>query len=429
MPIRLDTRLVPIPGIPHLVPLSPLGLLAPLVGTWHGQGFNQIFRPMEPALGSDNFLELNLTSETLEFTEIPGEIPNRGLVQGDISLFGMTYLQQVSDVNVKDTNGNPAGIHIEPGIWLNIPLTTNPAEQSTVARLANIPHGTALVAQGTARVVAGPPVIPNVDITPFFIGQPANKVPFPSQNLAAASPFRSPPSDIVGITQGMVDNPNSVLQAALLGKTINSHTLIQISTISSAATVPNAGGGVSDIAFLDGTGGNPNARVFQMDATFWISDYTDASGSGTLMQYSQLVLLNFAPLSWPHVSVNSLLKEKTKSVLKDIKDSKIEIKEHKEIKEKDFKEKELKELKPEIKELKPEIKEHKLELREGKLEIAEGKLGIKDLAEGLGQGLVQPDPGRAGPAAAAPAAGRHFILPAERPAVGEPPKKEPPKKS
>jgi hypothetical protein len=307
MPIEISTRLVPIPGIPDPNPVSPLGLLAPLTGKWVGSGFNQIFRPFTGD-GSDNFLELNLTHETLEFTEIPGEIPNRGAAQGDISLFGLTYLQQVSDANVKDTKGNPAGIHIEPGIWINIPSTTAPHEQATVARLANIPHGTALVAQGTATVVAGPPAFDPVDITPFFIDRPDDKNPFASQNLASESTFRSSDADITGITQAMVDNPHSVLQDALAGKTIDSTTVIRISTRSGAGTVPDSGGGVADIAFLDGAG-TPNAQVAGMTATFWISEYTAADGPGTILQYSQLVLLNFGPLSWPHVSVATLTKQ------------------------------------------------------------------------------------------------------------------------
>jgi hypothetical protein len=46
-----------------------------------------------------------------------------------------------------------------------------------------------------------------------------------------------------------------------------------------------------------------------MDATFWIEEFVDANGkAGTQLQYSQRVLLNFNTLSWPHVSVATLLK-------------------------------------------------------------------------------------------------------------------------
>jgi hypothetical protein len=420
MAIELDIRLVPIPGIPKIFPIpSPLGLLAPLVGTWTGKGFNQIFRPQQPGLGLDNFLELNLTNETLQFTEIPGEIPNRGLLQQDISLFGMTYLQQVADANVKDTNGNPAGIHIEPGIWLNIPSTTNPQEQGTVARLANIPHGTSLVAQGTATVIAGAPVFPAVDITPFSEGNPSARIPFPSQSsdLTKDFPNRSPASDIVGIDKAMVGNPNSLLEGFLAGKTISSHTRIQISTFSFATLFPppnninpplppnpepNAGGGTSNIAFLVGSllvpppagrkpDANANANAVQMDATFWISS---VAGLGQILQYSQVVLLNFNGLSWPHVSVANLVQPV------------IKIKEGKEIKEK---------------EISKDITDHKhvgKEAKDSKSEVKEVEFPMI---------APKPDPGHAGPAAAAPTGGQHFITPAERPAVGEPPK-EPPKK-
>ena len=305
MPIQLTTRLVPIPAIPTGALLSPLGQLAGLPGTWTGRGFNQIFRPQHTGL--DNFLELNLTLETLEIIEIPGEIPNRGMVQADISLFGMTYLQQVADANVKDTEGRPAGIHIEPGIWINVPATTEPGEPASVARLATIPHGTSLLAQGTAAAVEGPPVFPAVDITPFPIGDPGNRIPFPSQNLSQPSPDRSPDADLVGITQGMVDNPNSVLADALAGKVIVGHRRIEVSTTPIPGG-PDVGGGIADIAFLVGAG-QPNASVVNMDATFCISDYSDADGNeGTLLQYSQVVLLNFNGLSWPHVSVGNLTK-------------------------------------------------------------------------------------------------------------------------
>jgi hypothetical protein len=59
--------------------------------------------------GQAQFLELNLTEEILEVQEIKGAIPNRGLLQDDIEMFGVTYLQQIQDRNVG------AGLHIEPG--------------------------------------------------------------------------------------------------------------------------------------------------------------------------------------------------------------------------------------------------------------------------------------------------------------------------
>jgi hypothetical protein len=422
MPIEPNDRtfrIVPIPAI-HKTPAvaaaaaaSPLGPLTELAGVWKGTGFNQIFRPHFGG-GSDFFLELNLTLETLEFTEIPGEIPNRGLLQSDISLFGLTYLQQVADANVKGSDGNPAGIHIEPGIWVNIPTTTNPADPTTVARLASIPHGTTILAQGTPFVFAGPPVFSPSNITPFKIGDPTAFVPFPEQTLTNPSAFRSPPSDIVGVTQAMLNDPNSVLAAALVGKTVTSTTVLQISTALRTPPAPTSGGGTANIAFLVGDAGGPNANAVQMEATFWINQFKDnATGAtGLMLQYTQRVLLNFNGLSWPHVSVASLIKQPTKPV-----------KETKEVKEK-----EIKEHKPEIKEHKPEIKEHKPEIKEHKPEIKEHKLELKEHKPELPESVVVPQipgpgPGplaKAGPAAPLPT-GAPFIQPEERPAVGDAP--------
>jgi hypothetical protein len=103
------------------VPAPSLGPLAAFAGTWNGNGFT-IFRPQKtttplpvPVPGSDNILELNLTSETLSFSPSLGSIPNRGMVQADIFLNGVPYVQAINDV----TNpGQSTGIHFEPGIWL-----------------------------------------------------------------------------------------------------------------------------------------------------------------------------------------------------------------------------------------------------------------------------------------------------------------------
>jgi hypothetical protein len=295
----------PIAARAAIAPQDPLGSLAGLRGTWRGTGFNQIWRPFHGS--QDRFLELNETTEVLQFVEIPGDIPNRGLLQGDITLHGLTYLQMISDANVVQ-NGQPAGIHIEPGIWLSIPLTTNPQDPETVARLANIPHGTSLVAQGSATASNGAPTFPTVDITPFTIAPPNALIPFPETNLGTATTFRTLPGDIPNVTQAMVDNPNVVLAAGVAGKQIKSVTKLQISTTD--LNPPSSGGGTANIAFLQGAVGGPNAQSVQVDATFWIEEFLDADGNTKLqLQYSQRVLLNFNTLSWPHVSVATLLKD------------------------------------------------------------------------------------------------------------------------
>src|SRR5215213_300384 len=70
-----------------------LGSLADLPGFWEGTGFSLIARP-DFAGGNPNgfFLELNLLRETIEFTTIGSPVLNRGSLQGDIALYGVTYL-------------------------------------------------------------------------------------------------------------------------------------------------------------------------------------------------------------------------------------------------------------------------------------------------------------------------------------------------
>ncbi|MBV9849084.1 MAG: hypothetical protein JO250_05280 [Armatimonadetes bacterium] len=283
----------PFPPIPN-----PLGPLADLTGTWGGKGFNVIWRPsdikVDPA--QDRFLELNLTDDSIQFNAISGPIPNRGLLQPDINMFGLTYLQQISDANLN------AGLHIEPGIWAVAPATTDPAEGPTVVRMASIPHGTAILAQGTAKTAAGAPSIPNINILPFTIGHPGATFNFPEQNLSIPTSFRSPAPQLVGITQAMVDNPNSVLHAAIAGQTILSTTTLHVST---TPTAPVVGGGTANTAFLAGTKDGPNAVSASVTATFWI-ETVKGTPNFSQLQYSQLVLLNFNGLSWPHVTVGTL---------------------------------------------------------------------------------------------------------------------------
>jgi hypothetical protein len=209
------------------------------------------------------------------------------------------YLQQITDQNTGE------GLHFEPGIWLTIPPTDQPSEPATVARLASIPHGTAILAQGTTFTFDGPPQFQAVSITPFVVDNTTQKVPFPESDLSQESPFRSPPENIVGITQEMVDNPNSVLTAAIAGLNITRTTVL---TVTSAAN-PVAGGGTANTAFLQGVPGSAaNADAPLVTATFWINEVKGQGDEPDFlqMQYTQTVILNFNGLSWPHVTAATL---------------------------------------------------------------------------------------------------------------------------
>lgn len=224
-------------------------------------------------------------------------------------MYGLTYLQQISDAS------NGEGLHIEPGIWVIVPETTDPAVPPSVIRMASIPHGTAIVVQGTATIGSAPD-IPDINIIPFSIGSPpppnsdftsAMTSSFAEMNLDVPTQFRTGPLP-PAITPGMVENPNSVLQAALAGRTVRTTTTLAVTS----APTPVPGGGTANTAFLQGAnptqGGNANAS--SVTATFWVELVENPPGPDVLqLQYSQTVMLDFKELHWPHVTVATLFKQ------------------------------------------------------------------------------------------------------------------------
>jgi hypothetical protein len=297
---------------PIAEPADELGPLAQLIGEdgkgeWHGHGFNTIWRPHPLAEGGqDRFLELNLTEEKLVFTRIEGKIPNRGLEMPDINMFGLTYLQQIKGTDPAE------GLHIEPGIWINVPPTTDPAEPATVVRMASIPHGTTILAQGTALTVDHGPEIAKNNIIPFELGTPsppnsefaAAEAIFTELNLEIPTEFRQ---ESAAVTQAMVENPNSVLEQGIAGKNITSTTVLDVST----AHTPVAGGGTANTAFLEAASSPPggNATAVEVSAIFWIETIArEGERDQVQLQYTQLVQLDFNGLRWPHVTVATLHK-------------------------------------------------------------------------------------------------------------------------
>jgi hypothetical protein len=306
-----------------------LGPLKAFIGdnqtrTWSGPGFNMIWRPHDKS-GDNNqdfFLELDVTKETLSFTNITGDggIANRGLLQTDIALGGLAYQQEVSDVTRTPTKK----LHFEPGVWINIPATINPAEpEATVARMGSIPHGTTIHAQGKAFLSPDgrPHFISPVSIMPFRIGSPDDGVtgivPFPEGKppIATAFPARTPSALAVGLDDTHFADVSKILSDVTDRQTIKSTTVYVITTELAAPSaaqapnpgVPNVGGGTDNIAFLVGSGGGPNAVAARMTATFWVEELEIDGNTVLQLQYIQRVLLNFNGLSWPHVSLATMV--------------------------------------------------------------------------------------------------------------------------
>jgi hypothetical protein len=349
----------------------------------------------------DNVLQLNLSLEQVSFGGPLGNIPNRGFgKQDDITLFGVPYLQTVADVTNPDGN-NPkqTGIHFEPGVWLNVPAADFQHKKASIVRMASIPHGTTINAQGFApqrnnsqqSVIGGELGPPNfdleenkIDARPFRIGKPKTadelEDQFPNMNADSKKAFRIPQdlkklASSGKITSALIRNPNLYLKTAIDKLKITETITFEINTGPGPPDQQLNGGGTANIAFLAGEqrpittaaptgeqhpittaappGDAANAHAVSMKARYWIErvmyrvpvgplkgneemkvpvfaqmppdstaptpkflikappggvpNKTVIEVPGIQIQSSQNVLLNFGKLTWPHVSVSTLV--------------------------------------------------------------------------------------------------------------------------
>ena len=293
-----------------------LGFLAELTGTWKGTGFNVVALPAKHFNDPTKKFQLmvNSTRESFTFTQT-GRIPNKGNLQDDIDLFGLQYLQTVDDL----ITSNP--LHLEPGLWLNVPATTAPQAPPTVVRLSTIPHGDSLLAQGDAFEVPGGPQIGITDSIPFTL-DPNTGARINDTNVDTyLKPYFDTPLP-PGIPAGALLNPNVVLTAAIQGQTISNTVVLRVNAsvvggINNTPVTPKPSdvGGIVNIPFVVG-----NANANTMSAIFWIETVETSDGREILqLQYTQTVILDFPVLGsagtmvdikWPHISVATLIKQR-----------------------------------------------------------------------------------------------------------------------
>jgi hypothetical protein len=91
---------------------------------------------------------------------------------------------------------------------------------------------------------------------------------------------------------------------------MKSRTFLHISTTNS---IIQGGGGTANTAFLASSHnpGGGNAKAARVDATFWIETIAGTGGHPDKhqLQYTQLVMLDFNGIHWPHVTVGTLVKQ------------------------------------------------------------------------------------------------------------------------
>jgi hypothetical protein len=259
-----------------------------------GSGFNLISRPGRD-VGAEFVLQVNATKEVLTFDPINAQIINRGSKQDDLTLFAMPYSQTVS--NADPGPGHGGLLHAERGMWLHEMLpATDSAQPPIIFRLATIPHGDSVVAQGTSLQVPGGPQISSVSPAPFDpkTGKPIGDRYFPPKNPVLPSGFN-------------LSDPNTALTSAIQGQDIKHTVVLEVSTQTPSGQGNLAGpfgGGILNIPFV-----TANANAISMQATFWIETVTPPGAEPFLqLQYTQTVILNFLDINWPHISVATLVK-------------------------------------------------------------------------------------------------------------------------
>jgi hypothetical protein len=301
-----------------------LGPLAQLPGTWRnvsslpGRGWNMIALPFADGPFGYRLL-VNQYNETLKFTTVDNNVPNRGLKikgcgneydrkvkkgnGGDQFLAAIDYEQSITQIAQEDSPDSGlagktcATIHHETGLWLY--MKNHQTNCLNIARSASIPHGNSVLALGESTRHKGAPVIPDVS------GLPEGVVPdIDSPYLAPYKHFTNP------LFKNLFNpvTPNDLLKAANRGVNIVKTTVLDVDTTLES-------GGIQNIPFVV-----KQADASDMKSTFWIQELAekDINGDPVLrLQYSQVIFLDFfqrrdgAPgrIRWPHVSINTLVKD------------------------------------------------------------------------------------------------------------------------
>jgi hypothetical protein len=122
--------------------------------------------------------------------------------------------------------------------------------------MASIPHGTTINAPGTFLTVAGGPQIKKVDITPFSIDHPGNRIDFPANRHQHRNGADTPDLSVAPAITSVCSDPNTLLSDHIAGLTI---LFTDVSRSTQKPAQP--GGGTGNIGFLVGDAAGPTQTL------------------------------------------------------------------------------------------------------------------------------------------------------------------------
>ncbi len=253
------------------------GPIADLLGTWvgTGNGWNVIAVPDATTTFVPEAVRYN---ETLTFATAATQVPNKGGTAGEQFNQAITYSLAVSSVD------GAVPLHVEDGMWLFMDHTEHP-----IARQAIVPHGNAVLLVGTWTSTDGAPAIPDLDATPLT--KVAGKPPEPVTDATYLQSYHD-----LATTFPDVLHPNATLTETIASQAITRTVAFDLST--------DPDGGIANTPFI-----TANADATSMSMQLWLEWVDDGAGNTfQQLQYSQVTMLDFAGILWPHVNVNTLRK-------------------------------------------------------------------------------------------------------------------------
>jgi hypothetical protein len=263
-----------------------------LDGNWQESfGWNFISQPIlgDPKRGDFN-MRFDQMLETIEFTKLSGPPARNVGITGEAGFWeGMKY-----EVNI----GTPAGegIHQEMGHFLlNVDESGNSLAPfaGTILRQATIPRANAFMTMGTLTPGAITDVLGSPD--PFYSAKPEART---ERRQAKLDPvFTTTNDEIIAAGGPNFNAPLEFVADILADNRVGIDWVFSFRDES------------KDSKMINGQQVIDAVRVGKLFSDFWIGTRMLNGQEIEILQYAQLIDLKFSGVHWPHVAVNTLVKQ------------------------------------------------------------------------------------------------------------------------